>query len=385
MPRSVVIAVTAAPACRLIAGQVRLLAARGWDVHVVVGENVDESVHPTAKVHVLPMRRSPAPGADGLALASWIQLLREIRPAVVVGATPKAGLLSLLAAAATRVPHRVWWVWGLRSEAGGGRAVRLSEHTTARASTSIVAASPSLIDVIPSGRAPKPLVLGFGSVAGVDLRAFAPAASPDSGQTSTSPEALDPTQPRALTVAFLGRLAADKGIPDLARIWPQVSARVPAAQLLLAGAEDSLDPPGQALTILWDQPGVTRLGHVADVASLLRRTDVLCLPSRREGMPAVVLEAAACAVPTVAWDATGSRDAVLDGRTGYLVKVGDDSAMAGRLVDLLTSTDRCHQLGTAARLMVTERFGCDQVELLFADYLETLVGALDPNPKAAVT
>lgn len=374
MPGTVVIAVTAAPAYRLIAGHVRRLTVHGWDVHVVVGEPVDEGHHPDATVHVLPMRRSPAPVADCVALARWIRLLREIRPTVVVGSTPKASLLSLVAAAAAGVPHRVWWVWGLRSEAGGGRTVRAAEHATARAATSIVAASASLVGVTPAGRVPTPTVLGFGGVAGVDLRIFAPAATAAGSSTPKSTAAKAPAISDPPAVAFVGRLAADKGIPDLARIWPLVTARVPEARLLLAGAEDHLDAPGASLDRLCGQRGVTRLDYVDDVPQLLRQTDVLCLPSWREGMPAVVLEAAACEVPTVAWDVTGTRDAILEGRTGYLIPIGDQVTMADRLVELLSEPERRRQLGAAARRLVTERFDRDQVESLFAEYLESLLG-----------
>ena len=388
MPGRVVIAVTAAPAYRLITGQVNLLAAHGWDVHVVVGETVAAGHHPGATVHVLPMQRSPAPAADCLALARWTRLLRGIRPTVVVGATPKAGLLSQVAAAAVRIPHRVWWVWGLRSEAGGGRTVRAAEHATARMATSIVAASLSLAGVIPSSRGTPPVVLGFGGVTGVDLQVFtaaaatnscAPAIGPSSNVTFTPGTSGTTSVTPPPTVAFVGRLAADKGIADLARIWPLVTARVPEAQLLLAGVEDQLDPPGPSLDILSGQRGVTRLDYVDDVPPLLRQADVLCMPSWREGMPAVVLEAAACAVPTVAWDVTGTRDAVVDGQTGYLVPVGNHVAMADRLVELLSAHERRRQLGAAARRLVTERFDQDHVESLFAEYLESLVGGDCPS------
>ena len=388
MPRSVVIAVTAAPAYRLIVGQVRSLTDRGWDVHVIVGQPVDRDLHPKASVHVLPMRRSPAPAADGLALIRWIRLLREIHPSVVVGATPKAGLLSLVAAASAGVPHRVWWVWGLRSEAGGGRTVRAAEHATARMATSIVAASPSLAGVLPSGRGTSPIVLGFGGVAGVDLQVFTAAAATDSCAPAIGPTSNATFTPGTSgttnvtpppSVAFVGRLAADKGIADLARIWPLVTARVPEAQLLLAGVEDKLDPPGPSLDLLSGQRGVTRLDYVDDVPQLLRKTDVLCLPSWRERMPAVVLEAAACEVPTVAWDVTGTRDAVLEGQTGYLIPVGDHATMADRLVELLSAPERRRHLGAAARRLVTERFDRDHVESLFAEYLESLVGGGCPS------
>jgi glycosyltransferase involved in cell wall biosynthesis len=180
--------------------------------------------------------------------------------------------------------------------------------------------------------------------------------------------------PRPPTVVFVGRLAADKGITDLAQIWPLVTAGLPEAQLLLAGALDPIDTPGHCLDVLCAQRGVTRLGYVDEVPSVLRQADVLCLPSWREGMPAVVLEAAACAVPAVVWDVTGSRDAVIDGETGYLIPLGNHVAMAERLVELLSRSELRGELGAAARTLVTVRFDRDRVESLFADYLESLLG-----------
>jgi len=77
--------------------------------------------------------------------------------------------------------------------------------------------------------------------------------------------------------------------------------------------------------------------------------DVLVLPTHREGLPGVILEAAVAGVPVVATNATGVRDAVIDGATGSLVPVGNSRALADSIVEMLRDDVLRLRLGAAAR------------------------------------
>lgn len=357
MKPRVVVAVTARFALNVVVGQIDNLQSAGWDVHVVVGEAADARLFPHCRLHVLSMQRGVTPGADVAALRRWRSLLRDLQPDVVVAATPKASLLALVAARTVGVPHRLWWAWGLRSETSRRRSVMWAEQMTAAAATDIVAASHSLASVIAANYRASPSVLGEGAIAGVDLDAYLPSPLP-----TTDPVAV-----------FIGRIARDKGVADLAVIWERVNRRVPGARLLVAGLEDPLDPPGPSWDQLRSLPGVTPLGWVEDVPRLLQAARVLLLPSAREGLPAVVLEAAACGVPAVAWDVTGSRDAIVDGVTGHLCALDRSTEFAARTVGLLTDDAHRDRLGTAARVHVARHYDRHDVELRFADHLGRLL------------
>lgn len=359
MKPRVVVAVTARAALDVVVGHIDHLHSCGWDVHVVVGEETPELLFPKARLHVLPMRRGISRSADLVAMRRWWSLLRELCPDIVVAATPKAAFLGLTAAKAVGVRHRVWWAWGLRSDGDAGSSVRWAERVTAAAATSIVAASPSLASSLATITRTEAAVLGQGAIAGVDLDVFIP---PTRRTTSR-------------TAVYVGRLAEDKGMSELVTIWPSVAARVPGAELHIAGRPDDLDPPGPAWAKFTTRPDVRLLGWVDDVPGLLQAAKVLLLPSAREGMPAVVLEAAACAVPTVTWDVTGSRDAVVHGVTGYLCARGDYELFTSRTVELLSDPNVAQCLGAAANANVSANFDRHMVEGLFQEFLANLVAA----------
>lgn len=360
MSHRVVLGVTARPALSVVVDHVDHLREAGWDVHVVVGEPVDPRALPGVTTHHIPMRRGPAPIADLKAWRTWHALLKKLRPDLVVGATPKAALLALTAARAARVPHRLWWVWGLHSDATPVAAkVRLAERITGTAATTVVAASASLANSITRhGYHHDPLVLGAGAINGVDLEVFQRWSSPG---------------PRGPRVTYVGRLSAAKGMCDLVDIWGKVVVDHPSAQLVLAGEPDPLDPAEHAIDALQSIGGVQVLGWVDDVPALLSDSDILVLPSHREGFPAVILEAAACRTPAVAWDVVGSRDAVVNQHTGVLVSLGDTDEFARSVGELLTHRSVRTALGDAAYDRVALHFQRGQVIQRFVELATSFV------------
>ncbi|MDQ1250154.1 MAG: hypothetical protein QG597_4533 [Actinomycetota bacterium] len=394
MPGRITFAVTAAPSLAVIVGHVDNLAELGWHVDVVVGEPVDRALFPRADVHVLPMSRGASPLADTRSLAKWTALLRRLRPDVLVAANPKASVLALTAARIVGVPHRVWWVWDLRHHSRTGRVRRRVQLAADRLATVTVAGSSSLADaVVAAGARRRPLVLGFGAVAGVDLDVFFPAdAAPDApfdavirrldaappgsaatpGDSAATPGGSPATA--AVPVALCaGRLGGDKGLGFLTEIWPQVQVAVPEARLVIAGESDPLDPPGAALEFLAARPGVTCVGYVDDLADLLRHATVLLEPTAHDWLPEVVLEASAVGVPTVGWDVAGQRDAVADHETGYLLPTGDIAGFIDATTTLLADPDLARRMGLAARDWVAGRFERSAVEDLFAELVEGLI------------
>ncbi len=337
-----------------------MLADAGCQVHVVLGEQLPENAEldPRVQVHVIAMTRSIAPGSDLKALLAWRRLLKQLRPSHVVGATPKAGFLSMLAARSTKVPSRILEVWGGRWDGIEGRRARLLRQTdrmAMQAATEVIAVSHSLADLVVSAglRRERPIVLGYGGTQGVDLDRFHAADSAP-----------------APSVGFLGRVAADKGIDDLRAVMTLVHAQLPEVQLRVAGDFDSADPIDQQ-TRAWleTDPRVTLVGHVAEVPRFLRTISVLCFPSHREGLPNAVIEASASRVPVVGWNVTGTRDAIIDGHTGALVPLGDIPAMAARICALISDDRLRADQGRAARELMAERFESSVVQRAFVDHL----------------
>lgn len=302
----------------------------GWELHLVCAPGDWPSGGPPAAaeavVHRLPMAKTMTPVADARALLAWVRLLRALRPTVVIGASPKGGLLAMSAARIARVPRRIFLHRGARWETltGASRRVTMAaERATCASATDVVAVSDSLADLVVSagitGARRRPVVLGPGGSKGVDLRRFQ-ASAPREG---------------APVLGFVGRLTADKGLDVVLAALAAVRAEHPAARLLVAGDLDPADPPDPAvLAALRADPGVELLGWRRDLEAVYPLFDVLVFPSAREGLPNAVIEAAACGVPTVGWDVTGVTDAVADGVSGRLVPWRNLAAFAAAVRDV---------------------------------------------------
>jgi glycosyltransferase involved in cell wall biosynthesis len=102
---------------------------------------------------------------------------------------------------------------------------------------------------------------------------------------------------------------------------------------------------------------VRLIGHTNDVASLLATSTFLVHTSEIEGSPNVITEAMACGRPVIATDAGETHSLVDDGKTGFVVRRGDNEALLDRILRLIRDRRLCCRMGTAARIKAEREFG----------------------------
>jgi glycosyltransferase involved in cell wall biosynthesis len=173
-----------------------------------------------------------------------------------------------------------------------------------------------------------------------------------------------PEPPGTVTLGFVGRLLDDKGIRVLVAAHRLMRAKGSAVDLLIAGTPDPANPASvsQAEAEAWGrEPGVIWLGHVNDIATVWARAHIAVLPSRREGLPKSLLEAAACGRPMVATDVPGCREIVIPWQTGLLVTPDAPGALATAIEMLAQTPDMRARFGRAARRLTEERFASDAI------------------------
>jgi glycosyltransferase involved in cell wall biosynthesis len=152
-----------------------------------------------------------------------------------------------------------------------------------------------------------------------------------------------------VVVLMAGRLVAEKGYRELITAMRDVNAELWAVGARLdsdhaSGIEDTINAiSGEP--ILADR--IRFLGYRQDMADLMRAADIFTLPSHREGMPRSIIEAMLSGLPVVATDIRGSREEVVDGKTGLLVPVKDPAALASALQSLTTDPALRVQMGRA--------------------------------------
>lgn len=316
-------------------GLIGYLAAQGWEITVMSDDSgllFDCASRNRAKAVSLAMDRKPSLSRDLRSLLALTLVLYRERADLVIYGTPKASLLGAIASTAVRAPNRVHVLHGLRVETLRGwkqRTYLRLDRLVESLSTRCVAVGDSLADrALELGSTKRrPTVLGRGSAQGVDIGRF----HPKRKSTPPGPQSLD----GPFRITFIGRLTADKGIDDLVAAYQVVAATVPQAELLLAGAPEGLKTlTAETQATIAGDPRVHMLGAMDDVGALLRAADVLCLPTRREGLPTVLLEGGAAGVPIVATRATGVIDLIRENVTGLLVEVGAVDQLADALLSV---------------------------------------------------
>lgn len=342
------------------------MAAHGVEVHLVASPDADAlsafAAAEGAIPHAIPMTRAMTPFADARALWQLWRLLAALGPDVVQAGTPKGGFLGTLAAFANRVPVRIYHMHGIRGMTARGwkrRILMTTEWLACRLSTQVLCVSASTRQTaIQAGLCPpsKVVVLGAGSCNGVDAGERFDPGRFDRGARAEQRTRLEiPID--APVVGFVGRVVREKGIVELAEAWSSLAQTFPDLHLIVVGPLEAEDPvPGAVIKALRDHPRVRFVSAVSDPAPYYAMMDVVTLPTYREGLPNVPLEAASMALPVVATRVTGCVDAIIDGQTGTLVPPGQAAPLAEALAAYLRDPQLRQRHGAAGRERVLRDF-----------------------------
>lgn len=305
----------------------------------------------------LPIVRNISPYHDVVSFLSLFRVMRRERFDLVQSMTPKAGLLAMVAAWLARTPVRVHTftgqVWATRA-GWSRRLLKALDKLIARCATVALTDSASQREVLVRegiAAAPRLLVLGKGSVSGVDTQRF----RPDARERQRTRSALG-IPDNAVVLLFLGRLTRDKGIVDLARAFASVAPDVRHLHLLVVGPDEQDLRPVVRRACAPHGGRLHFLDFITSPERVIAAADVLCLPSYREGFGTVIIEAAAAGVPAVASRIYGIVDAIDDGHTGLLHEPGDVADLASHLRRIASDAGLRRTLGTAARTRAERDF-----------------------------
>ena len=383
------IAVNSSIALGFLQGQPEYFQNSGFDVTVLRPEKRSgewEVPRPDGvRVLEVPMEREISPVRDIRSICHLWGILRTLRPTVTNVGTPKAGLLGGFAAWLNRVPCRFYTLHGLRFETTTGlrrKLLILAERLACRFAHRVVCVSHSVREkAIASGLVDREraLIFGAGSCNGVDVARFAPTQQRIWRAAELRRQFGIPAD--APVALFVGRLTCDKGIAELVEAFLHLENRIPNLRLLLVGSFEDGDPlPEDIRKHLETHDRVILAGPVNDTAPYYATADVLVLPSHREGLPTVVLEAHAAGKPVIGAAATGIVDLLVDGETGLLFPVGDVSSLANAIARLIEDKALARKLADAGRDQVKRKF---RQELIWAalrrEYLKVLQGGETPH------
>lgn len=310
----------------------------------------------------VPMRREISIAADCRSLVALYKLFRRERPHIVHSNTPKASLLSMVAAWAARVPHRIYLVTGLRFETTHGILrfiLKTMERITCLCATKVIPEGDGVKDTLRREKITrKPLQkIHHGNINGIDLEHYA--RTPEVVQRAT--EIRDGSED--FTFIFIGRMVRDKGINELVAAFDRLNREIPATKLLLVGKfEDELDPVlPETKQMIENNSKIEFAGYQNDVRPFLLASDVAVLPSYREGFPNVVIQAGAMGLAQIVTDINGCNEVVVDGRNGLIIPKQNEEALYEAMRRLATERELTARMAASAREMVATRFRQEDV------------------------
>ncbi len=332
----------------------------GFNVYVITRVTSHGAKIESTGLNLIPLdlsRRGKNPFAEAAILKQLVSIYKRVRPQIVHHVAMKPVIYGSIAARIAGVPATVNALAGLgylfSSESIMARLARpvikgLFRYLLNGERTTLILQNPDDIEVIcGSGTVDRDRVrLIPGS--GVDTREF-------------------PWQPESdgvPVVLLASRLLWDKGVGEFVDAAGILKREGVAARFILAGKGDNQNPmsihAGQLKT--WHEQGhVEWWGQRSDMPAVFAASHIVCLPSYREGLPKVLIEAASCGRPVVTTDAPGCREIVIDGENGILVPIKDVDALVRAIRKLLESPELRLRMGLAGRQLVKRKFSLTTV------------------------
>ncbi len=334
--------------------------AKGFQVHVATAPSdaAADMVALGITHHAVPLQRGGFnPLSDLRLLWSLLYLFLRLRPHVLHLVTIKPVIYGGIAARCMRVPGVIMAISGLGfvfiQKGGLSRALQSFVQQLYR-----LAVGGDRVRVIFQNQDDCETFQAF-----THLRKQQTLLIPGSGvPLSLYQYTLEPTGGVVVTMA--ARLLIDKGVFEFIAAAEQLHARGVMARFCLVGDLDPDNPSTCTPADLqrWREGGVVEvLGHCADIPALFSNSHIVVLPSYREGMPKVLLEAAACGRAIVTTDVAGCRDAIEPGITGLLVPARDASALAHAIEQLILDPAMRKSMGLAGRRKAECEFDIAQV------------------------
>jgi len=416
----------------LYEGRLEYFTAHGFDVTAAcASSDLDDAIRARGvRFRAFPLTRAVTPFGDLRALWQMYRFFRREKFDLIEVATPKAALIGSIAARLARSRCVIHVAHGLAYEGKRGLLgfiLRMSVKVPCKLAHVTFAVSPSVRDEIIArglGRAGGIRVIGAGSANGINISKF----SPERRAEGRAIREAHRIPSDAVVIGFIGRIVRDKGVEELADAFrglrkqlccDQASEGVaqtlspskgegsvvhdpspskgegggegqelrtscpdprPDVVLLLVGDYEHRDKPSHAcIDFFASDPSVRAVGWQNNVLPLLAAMDVFVLPTYREGLPGVILEAAAMGLSTVTTNATGARDAMVDGVTGLRVPIGDAIALHNAIARLVRDSALRESMGRAGRDWVCEHFEQSKVWEQWAHEYQQLVSRAGPR------
>ena len=347
----------------LLRGQLKFLNQH-YEVVAVSGEGERlRSVENREGVRVFPieMQRQISPFKDLVSLWKLYRFFKKEKPDIVHSITPKAGLLSMMAAKLAGVPVRIHTFTGLifPTQTGVKQKVLIAmDKLLCRFATHIFPEGQGVRnDLIKFNITKKPLkIIANGNANGIDTTHYDSALF--SAQDKINLRKEWHVDADDFVFIFVGRLVKDKGIRELVAAFSSLLQNRPKTKLLLLGRFESHLDPIDPLTLktIEATPQIICAGYQTDVRPFLAMADVFVLPSYREGFPNVVMQAGAMGLPSIVTDINGANEIIIDQKNGLIVPSKNAKKLLGAMTQMCDDATLRENMAANSRPLIAERY-----------------------------
>lgn len=360
---------------KLLPGQLKFLNSHFQIVAISGYDELLEEIRSREGVEIIgvSIERKIAPYKDFISLLKLYKQFKKEKPLMVHSMTPKAGLLSMLAAKFAGVPIRIHTFTGLIFPTKTGPMQKLlitMDKILCWAATDVYPEGNGVKDDLINFKiTTKPLkVIAHGNVNGIDLNYYSRANVSDT-QLMQLKNKLTIREDDFVFI-FVGRLVRDKGINELVTSFKKLS-QIKNSRLLLVGSfEEDLDPLDRIIfNEIKSNPNIIYAGYQNDIRPYLAISNAFVFPSHREGFPNVVLQAGSMELSSIVTDINGSNEIILEGENGTIIPVKNEDALYDAMLKFMEDKAYYNKLKEKARQMIADRYDQKVVwEALLEEY-----------------
>ena len=353
----------------LLQNQLKFMSQHGYEVVALSSDDecFDDMLHEQGDIRGIRvnMERHTSPIKDLKALWQIIKVFRKEKPFIVHTHTPKAGLLGMLAAKLTCVPHRLHTTAGLPLLVYGGmyrKVLNAMERLTNACATQVFPNSFNMMKTMENlklCKSKKMQVIGNGSSNGIDTDHFSVEKTvADTGKDRKAWRQELGLSEEDFTFVFVGRVVKDKGINELAACMRRITPQHNNCKLILVGRyEPNLDPINpENVEFFKNDKSVIFMGHQKDVRPYFYAADALVFPSYREGFPNVVMQAGSMGLPSIVTDINGCNEIIIEGKNGRIIPPQNEDALFKMMEWFISNSNEVKQMANRARYMIASRY-----------------------------
>lgn len=329
----------------------------GYEVHIAssVGEEVEQITSSGLIHHKLPLDRSGRnPFKEIQTFLSLLQIVKDVKPDLLHLITIKPVIYGCLVAYLTQTKAILCAITGLGYVFINGSKKSLLKNLV-KSLYKIALRHKNLTAVFENDTDRDTFVEE--NIVSLDKTVIVHGAGVDLSEFVFLPE-----PEGQVKVVFAARLLKDKGAFEFIEAAQQISA-THNVQFLIVGDIDPDNPASLTtsdIESISDNNHISFLGFRTDIASIFADSHIVVLPSYREGLPKVLIEAAACGRAIVTTNVPGCKHVIKENETGLLVTAKDSKSLADAIIKLIENTELRQNFGAAGRQLAENKY-CESI------------------------